>query len=274
MKLSVVVPIYNVEAYLHEALTSVAQQTLRDLEVIMVDDGSTDGSALIAQSFASRDPRFRLVQQENQGLGPARNTGTRHATGTYLAFFDSDDLLPRNAYKLLVGSLEATGSDIAAGGVRRFSSGWIGASFAHGDVFRNTIKRTNAAKYPALLRDCTAWNKVYRRSFWDSAGLTFPVGRYEDTPVTIPAYVLARSVDVLRDNVYNWRARESGDLSRNQRARELENVEGRMASVLKAGRFLTEHAPALKPASDRNVLDTHLGVLVALSRQHLPGADG
>ena len=262
MKLSVVVPIYNVEAYLHEALASVAQQTLRDLEVIMVDDGSTDGSALIAQSFASRDPRFRLVQQENQGLGPARNTGARHATGTYLAFFDSDDLLPRNAYKLLVGSLEATGSDIAAGGVRRFNSGWMGASFAHGDVFRDTIKRTNAVKYPALLRDCTAWNKVYRRSFWDSAGLTFPVGRYEDTPVTIPAYVLARSVDVLRDNVYFWRARESGDLSRNQRARDLENVEGRMASVLKASRFITEHAPALKPAYDRNVLDTHLGVLV------------
>jgi CDP-glycerol glycerophosphotransferase len=129
-------------------------------------------------------------------------------------------------------------------------------------VFRNTIKQTNAAKYPALLRDCTAWNKVYRRSFWDSTGLTFPVGRYEDTPVTIPAYVLARSVDVLRDNVYNWRARESGDLSRNQRARELENVEGRMASVSKAGRFLTEHAPSLKPAYDRDVLDTHLRVLV------------
>ena len=224
--------------------------------------GSTDGSALIAKSFAASDPRFRLIQQENQGLGPARNTGTRHATGTYLAFFDSDDVLPRNAYKLLVGSLEATGSDIAAGGVRRFSSGRIVTSFAHGDVFRNTIKQTNAAKYPALLRDCTAWNKVYRRSFWDSTGLTFPVGRYEDTPVTIPAYVLARSVDVLRDNVYNWRARESGDLSRNQRARELENVEGRMASVSKAGRFLTEHAPSLKTAYDRDVLDTHLRVLV------------
>src|SRR5215467_4566403 len=63
VKLSVVVPIYNVEAYLHEALTSVAQQTLRDLEVIMVDDGSTDGSALIAKSFAASDPRFRLLQQ-------------------------------------------------------------------------------------------------------------------------------------------------------------------------------------------------------------------
>jgi CDP-glycerol glycerophosphotransferase len=262
VKLSVVVPIYNVEAYLADALASVAGQTLRDLEVIMVDDGSTDGSALIAKSFAASDPRFHLVQQENKGLGPARNAGTRLATGTYLAFFDSDDVLPRHAYELLVGSLEATGSDIAAGGVRRFTSGWLGSSFAHGNVFRETIKRTTAAKFPALLRDCTAWNKVYRRSFWDSTGLTFPVGRYEDTPVTIPAYALARSIDVLRDVVYYWRARESGDLSRDQRARELENVEGRMASVLKASRFLSAHAPALKPAYDRDVLDTHLGVLV------------
>lgn len=262
VKLSVVVPIYNVEAYLQEALASISRQTLSDLEVIMVDDGSTDDSALIAKSFASRDRRFRLLAQENQGLGPARNTGTGHATGTYLAFFDSDDVLPAHAYNVLVGSLEKTGSDIAAGGVRRFSSGWISSSFAHGDVFRETILRTNAANHPALLRDCTAWNKVYRRSFWDSTGLTFPVGRYEDTPVTIPAYVLARSVDVLRDIVYYWRARESGDFSRNQRARELKNVEARMASVRKASDFLATHAPALKPSYDRQVLDTHLGVLV------------
>ena len=78
-KLSVVVPFFNVEPYLGAALESVAGQTMRDLEVIMVDDDSADASAAIAKSFAARDGRFRLVQQDNQGLGPARNTGTRQA---------------------------------------------------------------------------------------------------------------------------------------------------------------------------------------------------
>ena len=97
----------------------------------MVDDGSTDGSTAIAKSFAARDARFRLVQQDNQGLGPARNTGTKHATGAYLAFFDSDDLLAPHAYEILVGSLEKTGSDMACGGVRRFSPAGIGPSPMH-----------------------------------------------------------------------------------------------------------------------------------------------
>ena len=95
--LSVVVPFYNVERYIEVSLESIAQQTFRDLEVIMVDDGSTDGSTVVAKSFAARDPRFRLVQQRNMGLGPARNTGARHATGQYLAFVDSDDLVDRHA---------------------------------------------------------------------------------------------------------------------------------------------------------------------------------
>jgi CDP-glycerol glycerophosphotransferase len=263
VKLSVVVPIYNVEAYLHEALTSVAQQTLRDLEVIMVDDGSTDGSALIAKSFAASDPRFRLIQQDNKGQGPARNLGVRHAAGDYLAFLDADDLVPRDAYDLLVGSLEATGSDIAAGGVRRFSSGWISPTVVHADAYRTTVPRTSVAKHPDLLRDCTVWNKVYRRSFWDAARLEFWAARYEDVPVATRAYVLARSVDIRREIVYFWRARESGEqLSRVQRSRELANVEGRMAAVLDASGFIASHAPALKPAFDRRVLDNDLAVLV------------
>src|SRR6266581_2726694 len=262
VKLSVVVPIYNVEAYLQEALESVARQTLRDLEVIMIDDGCTDGSALIAKSFASRDPRFRLLQQDNQGQGPARNLGVRHATGDYLAFFDADDVLPGPAYDLLVGSLDATGSDIAAGGVRRFSTGWVSRTVVHTEAYRKTVPHTNVSQHPALLRDCTVWNKVYRRSFWNTARIEFSAARYEDIPVAIRAYVLARSVDIRQEIVYYWRARESGELSRNQKSRELENVEGRMAAVLEASSFLAGHAPALKPAFDRRVLDNDLAVLI------------
>src|SRR3712207_5376754 len=111
--LSVVVPIYNVAPYLDECLTSIAEQTHRDLEVVMVDDGSTDDSGAIAAAFAARDSRFRLVTQENRGLSAARNNGLGHITGDFLQFVDSDDVLPSYAMELLLSTVEQTGSDFA-----------------------------------------------------------------------------------------------------------------------------------------------------------------
>src|SRR4051794_19382989 len=98
-RVSVVVPIYNVERYLEACLDSIAGQTFRDLEVVMVDDGSTDSSPSIAESYVARDGRFQLLRQPNGGLGNARNTGTDAATGEFLAFVDSDDVLALDAYE-------------------------------------------------------------------------------------------------------------------------------------------------------------------------------
>ena len=260
-KLSVVVPFCNVELYLKAALDSIARQSLRDLDVVMVDDGSTDGSAIIAKTYASRDPRFRLTQQDNQGPGPARNTGVRLATGKYLAFLDGDDLLAPHAYDLLVGSLEKTGSDIACGGVLRFTPAGIWVSPAHGDIFKATVPRTHASRYPVLLQDRTPWNKVFRRSFWDSSGLEFPPGLYEDAPPMVRAHVKAASVDVFRDIVYYWRLRETGELSTTQRARELSNIKDRMTSLRTIGEFLAASAPMLKPYYDRFALDIDIPIL-------------
>ncbi|NUS06665.1 MAG: glycosyltransferase family 2 protein, partial [Nonomuraea sp.] len=111
--LSVVVPFYNVEPYLSECLKSLAAQTMEDFEVILVDDGSLDGSRRLAEDFVARDSRFILVDQPNMGPGPARNEGIRRARGTYLAFADSDDVVPPNAYEVLVAKLGETGSDLA-----------------------------------------------------------------------------------------------------------------------------------------------------------------
>ncbi|WOP19851.1 glycosyltransferase [Raineyella sp. LH-20] len=230
--LSVVVPFYNVQDYIGACLESLRVQTLTDLEVILVDDGSRDGSLQVAEAYVARDPRFRLVRQENQGLGPARNTGTAHATGRYLTFVDSDDLVAPRAYSLLIGSLEATGSDLAGGNAYRFSAA-RGAyqSWTHEEPFATTRLATTIDAFPALMRDRMVWNKVYRRAFWDAEGLAFPAIRYEDYPVTLPAYLRARSVDVLADHVYYWRDRESGD-SITQQTFRLDNVRDRVASAL------------------------------------------
>lgn len=260
--LSVVVPFYNVEAYLEPCLESLARQTLSDLEVIMVDDGSTDSGATIAKNFAEKDSRFRLVQQHNQGLGPARNAGVPPSTGKYLAFADSDDIIPRYAYELMVASLEETGSDLACGGVRRFGVNGLQKSAMHEKIFEVDRKGTHVRDFPELLRDRTAWNKVFRREFWDKHQFAFPPGLYEDAPVTIPAHCLASKVDVLHEPVYHWRIRETGARSITQRRTEPGNLGDRMKSVQSASSFLARHATDLKERYDAFALSDDIRIYV------------
>ncbi|MGW7476528.1 CDP-glycerol glycerophosphotransferase family protein [Streptomyces cyaneofuscatus] len=237
--LSVVIPVHNVEDYLEDCLRSVAEQSLDAIEVVMVDDGSTDGSPAIAEEFAARDSRFRLVRQENAGLSAARNTGVRHTTPTvpYLAFADSDDFVVHDAYERMVASLESTGSDLVTGNVWRLTGQgrqqawqyrWLTAS----------RPRTHITRDPRLLADRVAWNKVFRRSFWDGHAFTFPEGKlYEDTPVMIPAHYLAGAVDVLHEHVYYWRVRE-GSITR--RRTDVTGVRDRIAACEQVSAFLGE----------------------------------
>ena len=240
--LSVVVPIYNVAPYLDECLSSIAAQYHRELEVIMVDDGSTDDSGVIAASYAARDPRFRLITKANAGLGAARNTGTEHATGEYLMFVDSDDVLPPYAAEVLISSVEETGSDFASGNVLRLTSRGLHQSGLHRTAFATTDLRTHVSRQSSLMDDRTAWNKVFRRSFWNAHRLAFPEGvLYEDTPVIVPAHVLAKSVDVLDVPVYYWREREGADKSITQRRDEVRGFVDRLAGVRQVSTFLATH---------------------------------
>lgn len=252
---SVVVPFYNVESYISECLESLAAQTLSDIEVILVDDGSQDGSRRVAEEFAARDPRFVVVRQPNRGPGPARNEGLRWARGPYLAFADSDDIVPPEAYEVLVSSLERTGSDLACGGVCRIVDGEPAASSLHEKVFRRAVRRTHIMDRRVLVRDRTVWNKVYRRDFWLEHRLSFPAGIYEDVPLSMRAHVLADSVDVLPDVVYHWRKREEGESSITQRRAELSNLGDRLEAICAVRAFLREEAPELIMAFDGLVLE-------------------
>lgn len=229
--LSIICPFYGVEAYLADCLDSLRSQTLTDFEVIMVDDGSPDNCRAIAESVAAIDERFTLVVQQNQGLGPARNTGVRHARGKYLAFVDSDDLVPPRGYELLVTTLERTGSDFAAGNARRFG-GDLGPrqSWTHRNAFAATRLGTHISEFSSLIEDRMVWNKVYRRSFWDCQGYEFPPIRYEDYPVTLAAHLEATKVDVLSEHVYLWRERDSND-SITQMAGRVDNARDRVESA-------------------------------------------
>ena len=105
-KVSVIVPVYNVERYLEQCVNSILRQTLQDLEILLVNDASTDGSLALARRFES-DPRVRVIDKPHGGLGDTRNWGAREATGEYLAFVDSDDWLEEDAFEHLAAAADA-----------------------------------------------------------------------------------------------------------------------------------------------------------------------
>lgn len=237
--LSVVVPIYNVSDYLVACLDSLVAQTLQDLEVILVDDGSTDGSGELADAFAQDRPHWQVLHVENGGLGRARNIGMDHSSSEYVAFVDSDDLIPRDAYELMLHAVSESGSDIVCGGVLRFDGAKTFNSPLHRRAIRRNQMRTHIRETPSLIFDTTAWNKVYRRAFLAEHGLRFPEGvYYEDIPLTLPAHFLARSVDVLVDPVYLWRERQTAVQSITQRRAETKNLVDRLAAVASVDDFL------------------------------------
>ncbi|TCR16030.1 glycosyltransferase [Streptomyces sp. BK205] len=245
--LSVVVPMFDVEPYISSCIESLLGQRLLNIEIIVIDDGSTDGSRVLADQWARKDSRVRVTGQPNAGLSAARNAGVRAARGKYLSFCDSDDVVPVTGYASLVGSLEDTGSDIATGDVRRLDTTGVRPHPGYRDVFARDRRRTHIRHHTALVRDRMVWNKVFRRSFWDACGLAFALPAYEDAPVMIRAHIEAAAVDVLSEVVYFWRIREQGPPSITQRRHEPANIAACMRMVLDTFDVITTLAPELVP---------------------------
>jgi CDP-glycerol glycerophosphotransferase len=239
--ISVVVPFYNNAALLGDCLASVAAQTYRNLQVVMVDDGSTDASAAIARDQAAADTRFELVSQHNRGPGAARNMGVAAATGEFLAFVDADDLLPPDAYATMLAVLERTGSDFVSGGVLRLSNDGLGRSGLHARAIKARRLQTHISRAPELFYDISVWNKLFRRSFWDAAQLDLPEGMlWEDLVAMTKAHVLARSVDVITEPVYHWRDRDQGARSITQSRTDIGNIRDRITALYMIDDFLRE----------------------------------
>lgn len=207
----VVVPAYGVEEWLDECVRSLLAQTHRRWEAVIVDDGSLDRTGEIADEWARRDSRITVVHSANGGLGAARNLGAAHVRGDYLAFLDSDDVLPPTAYADLVAALEGSGSDFATGSIVRWEDGALTEPPWMRRLHR-PLRGARVEQRPEVLGDVFAWNKLWRRSWWDAAGLSWPEGvRYEDQPTTTRAF-LGGSFDVLDEVVYHWRIR-SGSIT-------------------------------------------------------------
>ncbi|WP_320779173.1 bifunctional glycosyltransferase family 2 protein/CDP-glycerol:glycerophosphate glycerophosphotransferase [Streptomyces sp. CRN 30] len=215
-RFSVIVPAYQVQAYLHACLESVLSQSFTDLELIVVDDASPDACGDIADEFAARDSRVRPVRlPRNAGLGPARNAGMAQATGDYLVFLDGDDTLTPDALRAMADRLKETGCpDVLVYDYAR--------TYWNGDAVRNQAAARLAEEGPAPFRLTdrpgllnllmVAWNKTCRREFVERAGFSFPPGLYEDTPWTYPVLMRARSIATLDRVCVHYRQRRRGNI--------------------------------------------------------------
>jgi CDP-glycerol glycerophosphotransferase len=262
--ISVVIPVFNVAPYVEEALASVAAQTHRELDVVVVDNGSTDGSDAIVQRFVDQDVRFRLLRESGRGPGRARNAGMAVTHGELLTFADGDDLVPPDAYERLWATLQETGSDFITGGFRRLNDIGIRPAYYMGDAFAKRRLRTHIREHRALVRDRTLWNKLFRREFIDKHQLRLGeegVDGYEDQQLTLAAYFLATSVDVLSEPVYYWRIRESGGLSLSQLRQTPEAICRRLTAIHGTSRFLAEHFPGDKDWYEQSVVVQDLAPL-------------
>lgn len=259
--ISVIIPVYNVAAYLPQCLDSVLSQSYSDLQVIVIDDGSTDTSGAICDEYAAKDPRVVVIHQKNGGAAAAKNAGLRVATGKYLSFVDSDDYLEPDAYAHMVVQLEVSDADV------------IQCSFCN--VFPDKMvlhavqgEQTEFMCVQYLERytkDWTCgllWDKLYVRSIFD--GIFFEEGhKIDDEYFTYRGIMNARKI--VRNNfvVYNYRKRRSSVMYSPESGKQI--VKDRIDYLSKRRINVIARFPELREAFDRHFVE----MMVILSRDPL-----
>lgn len=248
MKLSIIVPVYRVEAYLDFCLKSIARQGVEDCEVILVDDASPDGSGALCDAWARKDGRFRVIHcPENRGLSMARNKGLDEARGEYVTFIDSDDYISPHTLK---ANMELLASHPEADVLEYPVCVYHGTAKA----YRYTPGACATTDYTGWIRSkgymhSYAWNKIYKRSLWKS--LRFPEGRWYEDVFTIPT-VLRQAHHILRSDkgLYYYCSRE-GSISNTFCDKGINDL---LQANLKLYRVLSEEAAL----DDKDLDDVYL----------------
>lgn len=231
-RISVIIPVYNVEKYLRECVDSVLTQTYTNLEIILIDDGSTDCSGEICDEYAGMDCRIRVIHQKNGGLSAARNTGLDVCTGQYISFVDSDDVVGAHFLETLYSALKAEHAQIAACNFQRYLDGQdYGAEVP--EKSRTCLSQKEAiwklVRYDAeteLGFMPVAWNKLYECSLFRE--VRYPVGKiHEDEFVIVPLLMQIQKMVKCEGTFYFYRQRSDSITGQEQQKnpRHLEVLE-------------------------------------------------
>lgn len=203
---SIIVPVFNVEDYLRQCLDSLCNQTLKNIEIIIVNDGSTDDSLSIVNEYAIYDHRVVVINKENGGLSSARNVGLKMATGDYIAFLDSDDWVEAETYQVLYDTAVENGSDIVTCGFfMSYADRCVPKPILDKNLYNININKN--IEYYSKIR-VASWDKLYLRSLFIDNNIQYPDGLlYEDTPTTIPLLLCSKRVSFLKDCYIHYRQR-------------------------------------------------------------------
>lgn len=236
-KVSIIVPVYNVEKYLRKCLDSLINQTLKDIEIICINDGSTDKSLEILEEYKNRDSRIILLNQENSGQSVARNRGIEIAKGEYIGFVDPDDWVDLDYYEKLYNTANTNDADIAVGGIIRVT-GIKKKKFLNFE--KETITDNTNLKFELcdVPEKSYVWNKIYKTEKLKEIGLEFEKGIfYEDCIFTPQAlFFLWKMVTVPNIHYYYLRRGNSTVKQRSEKA-NADNVYAHK----KANDFIKEH---------------------------------
>lgn len=252
--ISVIVPVYNVEAYLPQAVESILKQDYEKLEVILIDDGSKDESGAICDRYAARDSRVRVIHQKNGGAAAAKNAGLRVATGEYLSIVDSDDYLEPNVYSYMVDIMKKEHADVVQCALRY--------------VFRNRIEdvilhpgRRTMGELDYLKEFTKDWtcaittDKLHRRSLYD--GIFFEEGhRIDDEYFTYQGMMNAKKIVQDDRVIYNYRCRASSAMNSPRAGEQL--MMDRVDFTVKRRDKVVERYPQLRGVFDFNVMESLL----------------
>ena len=251
---SVIIPVYNVRPYLREALDSVTGQTYRNLEIIIVDDGSTDGSAEICDEYRT-DPRVQVIHQENLGLSGARNTGLDHASGDLIAFLDPDDAFCGDMIRVLQEAMESHHADIVLTGFTSVHT--IGPlcetrpkyvyQYHKEELLSSDQALTRLVIYGSIVH--SVWNKLYKRELWN--GIRFPVGAvYEDISTSYQVFCRTDRILTLPGTQVIRRIRPGSILWTNS----LKNIRDLVKALIRLESFAEKNTPGLFNSGQLNFL--------------------
>lgn len=254
IQLSIIVPVYNVEQFIRPCVQSIFRQGLPEdeFEVILVNDGTEDDSFGQIADLIADHSNVKVVEQANQGLSAARNTGLAACSGQYVLFLDSDDLLlPDSVAPLLQAGIEA-GADLVIAGFVKMTNAEIDRGLpSFPETIATSVKQgAEVFLHDLNARQCYVWRTLYRKAFLDSEQLRFIPGIYfEDVPFTVECYLKAKACIVTSRTFYIYRQRENSIVSSvsMRKLKDLNEVLARLWAMLEM--------PALTPDLQRRLMD-------------------
>lgn len=244
---SVIVPVYNVEPYLRCCVDSVLAQTFSDFELILVDDGSTDGSGAICEEYAERDKRVHVVHKQNGGLGSARNAGVKHAHGKYIEFLDSDDWITPDTLAFLLHEAESKKLDLVLFGARSFVDGDAG------EINTAICSYDRSHNFDVVMDGVTCYRKMtehgeyytsicmrfFSSSFYRGHGFSFQESIiHEDEDIGFLSVILAKRVEIVDKAFYQRRYRPGSIMTEKTELTSLHGYAGVFAGLAEAYRTI------------------------------------